>query len=331
MATSKHVRQLQLLFLAAITLAFLIRSELYPGAPTTTKMKEVTAEVVSTVDTVHYHWHPQQFTNIVKDCIFDDDCGILYHHVFKTGGTTMEKIFFKMLPPSIRDANFTAYELMRTDPKRIPQFSKHPRAYCVQAKFTSYQSSGEKFKEIVKTCLDISKTKRYVTLSTYREPISRTISFIHQHCNKIFDKRSEKLQNACLRCRYNDKNVTEDESRDDKEVWDGYTNQTNNAYDELLHFNKHLKEELIGNKKSRSVDVLMMDMEDLDKFFRGLDEVLVSSQPKLSKNKLRVPFKKEGEHSNKEKLEVCSFGMKSQMIKSLKPSLEAYRKLTLSL
>jgi hypothetical protein len=103
---------------------------------------------------------------------------------------------------------------------------------------------------------------------------------------------------------------------------------TNDAYTELLDFNMHLKEELNRNKASPSVQVLMLDMADIDNFFQHLDDVLVSSGEKWSGKNLRVP--REQGTFNKEKLGVCSFGMKSQMIKSLKPSLEAYRSLTLS-
>jgi len=249
--------------------------------------------------------------------------------VYKTGGTTMERILFKMLPPIITgEGNFTAKELTNTDPHRLPQFAKHPHAYCEQAKFSSYQATGKKFKEIIETCRRIS-TKRYVTLTAYREPIARTLSLIHQQCNKNFEKRREELRNACTRCRYNDGEETDAQSINDNKVWDGFTEMTNDAYTELLDFNMHLKEELNRNKESPPVQVLMLDMADIDNFFQHLDDVLVSSGQKWNGKNIRVP-RKQGTF-NKEKLGVCSFGMKSQMIKSLKPSIEAYRSLTLSL
>ena len=145
-----------------------------------------------------------------------------------------------------------------------------------------------------------------------------------------------------MRCRYSDANesgsevVDRDEtSGSDREIWDGYVNETNRIYEELLRMNQQLKADLTKKKKTRPVDVLMMDMYDLDEFFRGLDEALVLSQSGVSNRGdnntdiLRMPLSISAH--NKEKLQICNFGLKSKMIKLLKPSLTAYRNLTLSL
>ena len=298
---------------------------------------------------IQYHWHPEEFIGVLTDCIFDEGCGILYHHVQKSGGSTVESVFFGFLPPDVTGTGLKPTAVTRTSDfvnnhKRT--FWNHTDAFCGRSKFSSYQvpPDGREFKAVAERCLDATDRNRFVILSSYREPISRVLSQIHQICNKNFASRPERTREACNRCVYHDP-VVDDTGRGDNEVWDTYANKTLDLFDELLYMRDHLKEDLTGGRRHRgqSVEVLMMDTSDLGRFFTDLDEALVRHQqppPQSQQTKksaaggggddaemLRLPVLNS---KNEEKRSRCSFGLRSGIIKMLKPAVKAYRNLTLS-
>jgi hypothetical protein len=97
----------------------------------------------------------------------------------------VESRVFSLFPPRLR--TFYPGGSLRL------HFLSHVQKYC-SAKFTSYEIDAEIFLEtVVPTCMKINTNRtsksRGVILSTFREPIQRTLSHIHQICNNKLDQR----------------------------------------------------------------------------------------------------------------------------------------------
>ena len=312
-----------IVLIAATTLLHMAKSPLLSSSPEwmserTTKSAEkanttATAAAAATrTGTVFYHTRPEDFVGIVADCAFDDWCGLLYQHVPKSGGSTFEAYFFGMFPPDTEGTGLSEHLVMRTRFQNsmfwIDKNEKTGRTndvsasnariepYCGRSKFTSYQDQSRGYADIVQACLDGTKTtkRKFVSISSYREPISRTLSVIHQWCNKNFGAQTEKMKRACRRCSYPDP-VVDQAGMDDKAVWDGVANMTIRSFEYLRWINEHMKDELRynrivnddetnddddvddgdGDDRRQSVDVLMIDTMDLDSFFSAFDAALV--------------------------------------------------------
>ena len=90
--------------------------------------------------------------------------------------------------------------------RMLERFRENPNYYCT-APFASYQVKTNWFRDIIlEECQDVfarkaqNETKtssgarqKMVVLVTYREPVARVISIVHQLCNKNRDLRTEKL------------------------------------------------------------------------------------------------------------------------------------------
>lgn len=119
-------------------------------------------------------------------------------------------------------------------------------------------------------------------------------------------------------------------SRRDKKVWNDIVETTNSQYSVLLDFHKHLKHYLKPVDRNRKIDVLMWDTRDLNNFFYQLDGALVSAQNHSLEKEQMVRALSLNAAPDKEKLQLCNFGLKSPMLKGLNTAAAAYRKLILS-
>ncbi|OEU05876.1 hypothetical protein FRACYDRAFT_257646 [Fragilariopsis cylindrus CCMP1102] len=308
--------------------------------------------------------HPQNtqnkknelFITTFADCVLDPNCHLLYHHVGKTGGTTIEKIFYTLFPKPIpipTPPKGSSKKILKQTSccfsDMLNRFYQNPYDYCLQQKFSAYQVRGKQFETILLKCLDLvnsnlnstttttttdndddiilstknknksNKNKsnkkqrqhRFLTFSTYREPIARTISDIHQLCNKNLNRRTKQLQEVCQRCTYNTNDTVNTDGGgavviNDKVYWNKLINNTNRIYRHLDYLNQHLLRHSqsytrpqISQSQNHStnttsnnsnnnninvdsspivIDYLMMDVIDIDDFLHRLDQSLVLKQ-----------------------------------------------------
>ena len=313
-----------------------LASDTAPSA-TQKKMKQTNDEKEEAVDdvvpgkSINYNLKPDLFTATISQCLLDDQCRIIYHHVGKSGGTTLEDTFFHMYPPELKSC---------CGPKLLGKLANDERSrekYCT-AKFSSYQIIGSHVDGLVKSCMrinsdDVAATSgskndehnttangssknnkgnpprkpRSVVLTTYREPISRTLSSIHQLCNKQSNKRTNKTLEACNACRY-------DFGTD---VWDRVVNMTNDHFEGVAE---------VASLQIPDVQVISLDMVDISPALDRLRERLPLDAKKLKvKDIPDVPMT---QWRNPERKSVCSFAMTSEMIKSLGVAQTVYRNLT---
>ena len=281
---------------------------------------------------INYNLKPELFTATISQCLLDEQCRIIYHHVGKSGGTTLEDTFFHMYPPELKSC---------CGPKLLGKLANDEKSrekYCT-AKFSSYQIIGSHVEGLVKSCMRINsddvaatssgtksenksitandKSKndnddpprkpRSVVLTTYREPISRTLSSIHQLCNKQSNKRTNETLEACSECRY-------DFGTD---VWDRVVNMTNDHFEGVAE---------VASLQIPNVQVISLDMVDISPALDKLRERLPLDAKKLKvKDIPDVPIT---QWRNPERKSVCSFAMTSEMIKSLGIAQTVYRNLT---
>jgi hypothetical protein len=261
---------------------------------------------------VTYHLQPMRFTDSIASCILDVDCHIYYLHVGKTGGTTIESFFSNVIfPPPGREkmvSSCCGLTMMK-------RFDSNPRWYCSRH-FTSVQISPNNYTQMVQTCMSLhykshenngTRPQRAIALTSLREPIGRTLSRIHQVCNKNFQRRSAERKDRCKRCDF-DK---------DTKHWMGISYWTNSIYANVVKnfvHNSYLHEQT-------NIEVLMIDTADVTLFTDRLKQTLPEQ--------FETSFLKETNISNQEKRGLCDFAMKSPMLKALSPGLEIYRNFTL--
>ena len=281
---------------------------------------------------INYNLKPELFTSTISQCLLDRQCRIIYHHVGKSGGTTLEDTFFHMYPPELKSC---------CGPKLLGKLANDEKSrekYCA-AKFSSYQIIGSHVEGLVKSCMrinsddvaatsgskndeqnttanvsseddhghDTPRRPRSVVLTTYREPISRTLSSIHQLCNKQSNKRSNETLEACAECRY----------EFGTDVWDRVVNMTNDHFEGVAE---------VASLRIPGVRVISLDMVDISPALDRLRERLPLDAKKLKvKGIPDVPIT---QWRNPERKSVCAFAMTSEMIKSLGVAQAVYRNLT---
>jgi len=253
---------------------------------------------------LHYHRIPQVFVQKFRRCMVDKKCKIYYHHVGKTGGTYVESVFFDTFPLNrkyIKKKGTCCFSAM------VKRFEENKKGYC-SAKFSSYQVRGSQFQHIVQSCMDFNEKRRHaegkdakfqkkaLVLSTYREPISRTLSNINQNCNKNFNRRTQELKDACIACKY--------ESHTD--TWDKFVQETNKIYQGL---------KLVAEMQIKNVDVLMVDIKDINFFLDNLFESI--EEKKANNGSFHFKKPRSSTRNTEGKLKRCNFGMTSTMVKSL--------------
>jgi hypothetical protein len=257
-----------------------------------------------------FHLHQAQFTQTFAACVIDSNCRFIYHHVQKTAGTTIEDITLKLF----YDVDGKTHSNSCCDNTVLERFNKNSISYCTKQKFQSYQVNGSTFENIVKRCMDIytqqnqSQPQRVVVLTSYREPIARTLSSIHQVCNKNADRRSQSTLEFCDRCSY----------ETDSEYWMGYVDRFNNDYEQL--YDHVVRSDYLKSCASKNkMELLAIDSADVSRFFSQLKDALpVTYHAALEQPSVYNPEEKAR----------CSFGVTSDMIKGLALSTDIYRNLT---
>ena len=282
-----------------------------PAAPSAAPDRAI-PEVVRPIN---FYRDPDAFVSAFASCASNQGCRIYYHHVGKTGGTTVETRMFDLFPPGFKHGTSSC-----CGDKAMDRFRERTDDYC-DAKFTSYQVEGGHFRDIVSECMsDRSEgedsgagggridgrppeRRSAIALTSFREPIQRTLSSIHQTCNKNKSRRREETRAACERCSY--------DIEEDRAVWDGLIKRTNLLYEGIA---------LVSRMVIGGVQVLTIDTVDVDNFFTRLRSAL-SPRWEVSTSGVR----------NTESLSLCNFGMTSDIFRALTPSETIYRNLTLGI
>lgn len=252
----------------------------------------LTNETLSTTrsKTINFRLEPTEFVSEVTNCFNDDNCRIYYYHFGKSGGSGLENRMFKVFPP---------YQDSFMRGKLLKQFQEEPRRFCL-AKFSSFQVPSPDFADtIIPTCMKESGGSRAIILVSFREPIQRSLSFIHQMCNKYQRHRSKETRQACSRCSY----------EHDPAFWKEHIQSFNQDYVDL---------QAMVNTKTTNASVLSVDMVDLSLLY---EKLFVATKHQA----FRQP-----ETTNAEATQRCNFGFKSEMFRGLATSSEVYRNLTLA-
>lgn len=266
---------------------------------------------------LNYLRDPKGFIARFQSCTVDPHCHVMYHHVSKTGGTTLEQTLFPVF----------GQEVMRTccHQRLRQQFFENPQEYC-QLKFSSWQMFDDEFLEVVHTCQKDDPKRRTLLLTTFREPTRTLLSYIHQMCNKLLHKRTIRVREACEACLYENstdvwhfmafiierqimgayrvsRSLTDRGDPDEHYVHHNATTATVQVYTPHEHPVQNFTLD-----KTR-LQVLTMETNDVDSF-------LWHWQP-------------EGIFgvANPEKAGRCSFRLTTELLKELRPALSIYRKL----
>ena len=261
---------------------------------------------------INFHTSSNNFIKTLSSCFINKDCHVIYHHIGKTGGTNVESRFFNVFPFHPKRTKMSSC----CSGKAVDKFNKFISYFC-SSKFTAFQVRASQFDGIVSQCMDyyktayekkkIKKKQSLVILASIREPASRTLSNIHQLCNKNLNRRDEELKKACSACDY----------EKHPEAFDKIVQTTNKDYLGIVR-----TVQLSSKFSSGSVKSLTLDTDDIDSMFTML-------QLSLSKSSnYTFPL---NEKKNPEKHSRCNFGMKSTMFKNLAISREIYRNITAGL
>ena len=240
---------------------------------------------------INFRLEPTEFVSELMNCFDDDKCRIYFYHFGKSGGSGLENRMFKVFPP---------YQDSFMRGKLLKQFREEPRKLCL-AKFSSYQVSSPEFvNTIIPTCMKETGGSRAIILVSFREPIQRSLSFIHQMCNKYQRNRSPETRQACSRCSYDL----------DPAFWNERMQNCNQEYVDL---------QTMINTKTANTSILSVDMVDLSFLYEKLF---------LATN--HQAFQQQPHTTNAEAVQRCNFGFKSEMFRNLATSSEVYRNLTLA-
>jgi hypothetical protein len=238
---------------------------------------------------VNFRLHRDRYVDEFSSCFNDEKCHLMYFHFGKTGGTGILQHLFKAHPPFQDDCCNNAM---------VARFEEDPGTYC-SAKVSSYDVRAAVFlTKILPFCRDLRKDERYVVFITFREPIQRALSSIHQMCNKNSEKRGDDALLACSHCSYDR----------DQAYWDEFIQIENAGHMGMLE---------VVTKSSPSI-VLTMDSPDISAFYKVVHDIFPNWGFNIS------------QPSNPEKTATCNFGFNSDMMRGLQPSQEVYRTMTIS-
>ncbi|KAI2490541.1 hypothetical protein MHU86_24019 [Fragilaria crotonensis] len=241
---------------------------------------------------------PPAFVDEVVSCLRSETCHILYHHVQKTGGSSVASRLF----PLVEQREYNSNEWCCNE-KLLDRFRLHPREYCSR-KLSVYEVKAPQYHEIMETCKHLHPSHYYLSLISVREPIQRTLSMIHHQCNKNFDHKNAIEQSICSNCTYTPESAW---------FWDQFTTQTNTIYVELLEMVQNETRQRLLHHRPTKLTWLFLDNSMIDPF---LELFKLTMQVNLTYGK-----------SNKENTHVCNFGMTSSMMKDLRRSQMIYASL----
>lgn len=289
---------------AAVTV---VRKSPLPNDNNNQKPKQIPSFVHPTLNYMH---HPHEMITAFRECEEDPECHIMFHHAYKTGGTTIEYNMRKLF-------NETKI-LSCCEERMMHKFDKHPGLHCGR-KFSGYQVGWLDFLKVVRHC----QHAKVLILTSFRDPVSLMVSWIHQMCNKLDGKRSPEVLSACRSCNYNDGNATH------AAVWKSMADETlrqlQNVH-RVAQFPQRIQNwnrlEPLGYKPKQwprvnttrdYVKVFTLELSDVSDFFTQWHPHFPYPQPR-----------------NPEDLHTCNFYTPSALIKYLRPAQEWYRQLVAS-
>lgn len=250
--------------------------------------------VNATRKAVNFLRDPDAMVKAFRDCGNDADCHFVFHHAFKTGGTTIESVFESVFQQK--------HQKTCCNEEILEIFWSKPEYFC-HAKFSSWQVHSDEFWGVVESCANMllkepsGKNTRWVVLTTFREVIEMTVSHIHQRCNKNLHRRPPKILEACRACDYS--NHTD--------VWDGYVDEINHQVASVYNVAHYLAPN--RTLPFDRIKVYTMEPNDIDDFFYQWNP------------KYHFPPR------NREELGTCNFRVPSIMMKKLRPAQALYRQL----
>jgi hypothetical protein len=286
-------------------------------------------EVQYPVETAFYLHRPEKVVQMFKDCEADENCFITFDHIPKSGGTSLETALSKVFNVSYGTSCCN---------EGIRDYFREKKEHFCQSKFSAWQLDHPLFMEILDTCfqLNVEKNRRVLVLISYREvgcgamapssyhdiapeslthflshfpylvctqPISTIMSFIHQRCNKNFDKRAPAIQEACNVCHY--------ESH--TEVWDRFAESITAHLAGAWRVMNLVQDEGENSTKYEfpldRMQVALMEPNDIDSFLKAF-------HPEMK-------FEK----ANPETLDRCNFRIPKHYLDKLVPAGEWYRRL----
>lgn len=234
---------------------------------------------------------PHSFVDAVVDCFASDTCHVFYHHVQKTGGSSVASRLF----PIVEHREYNSSEWCCNE-KFLDRFRRNPHDYCSR-NLSVYEVKAPQYYEILETCRRLHPSHDYLALVSIREPIQRTLSMIHHQCNKNFGHKKEIEQSICANCTYTPESAW---------FWNQFTNQTNTIYRELKEMLQNDNQQRLLQDQPIELTWLFLDNLMIDTF---LDMLKLTMNVELTWGK-----------ANKEHTHVCNFGMPSRMMRDLHSS-----------
>ena len=129
---------------------------------------------------INYMHTPDTFVETMQACEADRHCKLFFHHAYKTGGTTIELNLYRFW-------NQSRIGYSCCDNKRWHVFQRYQEEMC-EAKYTAHQVNSTVLFKMVDECVNKhpvrkgrSQKPRAVILSSFREPIQLTISWVSTH------------------------------------------------------------------------------------------------------------------------------------------------------
>ena len=240
------------------------------------------------------------------------NCHLMYHHLPKTGGTYIASKLFPMFENGTRykSNEWCCHEIL------MEKFYNNTQEYCTQKRIGIYEVWGDEYYEVLETCRKLYPQELYVGLISIREPIQRTLSLIHQQCNSGYSKKNSLYQEYCRNCTYNTESSIS--------FWDPtFVNNTNRQYLSTLDFIERQQQPSVGGEGRSSsssspstIPLFYVDSSMINDFFTRLSHGMRLRNSTLLDNAREIV--------NVENRSICDFGMKSSMIKKLRPSIDAY-------